>query len=275
LYGPEEAEAPTLIGSEAQPKLPSGWSDWLDQHFEHLVKQTGIGWTSEQILGAMALTAVVIPGAMLLWRGDLWLVTLGLFLGVAAPLTALAIMRRRWRNQLQAQLPDAFFLLARSLRAGESLEQGLETVATHGTRLLADEFRQGVEKIKLGMAAPAALRGMSRRLELPDFNVFVAAVTLHRSVGGNLTVLLDRVASSTRDRNLFRGYVLAATALSRITGFSIALAPPLLFLGYFFWQPEYIVDFTQSPLGMRALWTALGLELVGAAWMYYLLRIDY
>ncbi len=275
LYGREEAEAPTLLGAELQPKPPTGWSDRLDRDFARLVDQTGIRWTSEQTLGAIALLTVVLAGAMLLWRGDLWLVTAGLVVGIALPLAVLAILRRRWRNGLQAQLPDAFFLLARSLRAGESLEQAFETVATHGTRPLAGEFRHGVEKIKLGLAVPAALRGMSRRLELTDFDVFVAAVTLHRTVGGNLTVLLDRVASSTRDRNLFRGYVLAATALSRITGFSIAIAAPVLFLGYLILQPEYVANFTQSPAGMRALWMAIGLELIGAVWMYYLLRIDY
>jgi tight adherence protein B len=132
-----------------------------------------------------------------------------------------------------------------------------------------------VEKIKLGLSVPAALRGMARRVDLPDFNIFVTAVTLHRTVGGNLTHLLDRVATSTRDRNTFRGYVRAATALSRITGFAIAAAAPLLFFGYLFWQPNFIATFTQSQAGMRALWIALGLELIGAAWMYYLLRIDY
>lgn len=275
LYSNEEIGTPNLLASELVAGPPKNWSDQVDRNFEQLAKQSGIAWTTDQAIGMVALSGVVVAGALYLWLGDIWHVAMGLLLGVSLPLGVLVVLRARWRAGLQRQLPDVIFLLARSLRAGESLEQAMETVATHGTRPLADEFRHAVEKIKLGLAVPVALRGMARRLELPDFNIFVAAVTLHRTVGGNLTQLLDRVATSVRDRNLFRGYVLAATALSRITGFFIAAAAPLLFLGYLVWRPDFVLVFMQSNLGLRALWLALGLEIVGAAWMYYLLRVTY
>jgi tight adherence protein B len=247
----------------------------VDQAFEHIIRDSGLDWSVEQALGLMMLTGVVVAGFLLLWRGDLGSVALGLVAGMALPLVVYAILRRRWRLRLQNQLPDAFFLLARSLRAGETIEQGMETVGAYGTRPLAEEFRRSVERIKLGLAVPAALQGMARRLQLPDFNVFVTAVTLHRTVGGNLMLLLDRVASSTRDRNQFRGYVRAATALGRITGVFIAAAAPVLFLGYAIWQPEFVAHFTQSAGGIRALILAAVLEIVGAVWLYLLLRFDY
>lgn len=274
LFDPQEQET-LLLTTEALPAEASGWSDRIDQDFERMLKQTGKQWSVKQTIGFIALCGVLAAGAMLLWREEWWLVAAGLQLGVALPVAVLLILRARWRAGVQSQLPDALFLLSRSLRAGESLEQALETVAEHGAKPLRDEFHRAVEKIKLGLAVPAALLGMARRIDLADFNVFVTAITLHRTVGGNLPQLLDRVASSVRDRNLFRGYVLAATALSRITGFFIAGAAPVLFVGYLLWQPELITGFMQSPAGMRALWTAFGLEVIGAVWMYYLLRIDY
>ena len=39
------------------------------------------------------------------------------------------LTQARWRRRIQSLLPDTFFLVARSLRAGLSLEQALETVA--------------------------------------------------------------------------------------------------------------------------------------------------
>jgi tight adherence protein B len=271
----ENQESVSLLTSDAFSPADKHWSERMDRDFETFVKQTGLGWTSGQALGLIALVSVTLAGILLLTRGEEWLVAMGLLLGVSATIGVLMILRARWRRGVQGQLPDVFYLLARSLRAGESLEQAMETVAEHGTRPLADEFRRGADKIKLGLSIPAALRGMARRVDLPDFNIFVSAVTLHRTVGGNLSLLLDRVAASTRDRNTFRGYVLAATALSRITGFFIAAAPPVLFVAYFYFRPEFIATFLQSANGIRALWFALGLEVVGAIWMYYLLRIDY
>jgi len=116
---------------------------------------------------------------------------------------------------------------------------------------------------------------MARRVRLTDFDVFVTIVTLHRTMGGNLAHLLDRVASTTRDRNLFRGYFMAATALGRTTAFVIAAAAPLIFVGYAIWQPNFINYFTESAIGLRALGSALILEVVGAVWLFLLLRIDY
>lgn len=270
----EDSEAPRLLLLPPEPmSLP--WSRRIDTAFEQVIRETGLEWTAEQALGLMSLGGVVVAGFLLLWRGDLWMVALGLIIGMALPLAVYLFLRHRWRLRLQNQLPDAFFLLARSLRAGETLEQAMETVATHGTRPLAEEFRRGVERIKLGLNVPAALQGMARRLRLADFNVFVTAVTLHRNIGGNLMVLLDRVAASTRDRNQFRGYVRAATALGRITGVFIAAAAPVLFVGYSVWQPDFAARFTQSNAGIRALVVAGILEVVGAVWMYLLLRFDY
>ncbi len=271
----EEAEAPGLLLLPAEPTGPLPFTRRMDVAFEQIIRESGMQWTTEQALGLMSLAGVVVAGFLLLWRGDLWMVALGLVVGVALPLVGYLILRHRWRLRMQNQLPDAFFLLARSLRAGETLEQAMETVAMHGTRPLAQEFHRGVERIKLGLNVPAALAGMARRLRLADFNVFVTAVTLHRNTGGNLMVLLDRVAASTRDRNQFRGYVRAATALGRITGLFIAAAAPVLFVGYSIWQPDFAARFTQSGGGIRALIVAATLEVIGAVWMYLLLRFDY
>lgn len=271
-------EPQTEMGSLTADVFPNtnlGWAERMNQAFDAYLKQTGIEWNPGQVLGLIALVCVTSAGLVLLWNGDTAFMAMAILLTVAASTAVLMFMRARWRRALQAQLPDAFFLLARSLRAGESFEQALETVAEHGGRPLADEFRRGADKIKLGLSVPAALRGMARRLDMPDFDIFVTAVTLHRTVGGNLTQLLDRVAISTRDRNLFRGYVLAATALSRVTGLFIAAAPPVLFFGYLIFQPVFITTFLQSTAGIRALWVAMGLEVVGIVWMYYLMRIDY
>src|SRR5262249_8872282 len=158
---------------------------------------------------------------LFLWRQDLALVAAGLVAGHVMPFIAYLVLRARQRQKLQQQLPDALFLLARSLRAGLSLEQAMTTVGQHGTKPLGGEFRRSPDQVRLGLPVTTALQSMADRLRLLDFNVFVTAVTLHRTMGGNLTVLLDRVATAIRDRNLFRGYFRAATALGRVTAFVV------------------------------------------------------
>ena len=71
---------------------------------------------------------------------DLVLTMAGLLAGIMLPLMFLMFQRASYRAQVQNQLPDAFFLLSRSLRAGLNLEQAMGTVATYGTQPLAGEL---------------------------------------------------------------------------------------------------------------------------------------
>jgi len=275
LRGEEGADNSSIFTDAASHRPPTTLNERLDQNFQQLVRHTGLGWTTGQALGLMAVLGIALGSGLLLWRGELSLAVLGLVVGVLGPLFLFLALQVRWRQRLQALLPDTFFLVARSLRAGLSLEQALETVAENGNAPVAVAFRRGVEQIKLGLTVPAALQGMARQLRLADFDIFVTVVTLHRTMGGNLTVLLDRVAATTRDRNQFRGYFQAATALGRITALFVGSAAPVLFIGYALWQPDFVARFFASPGGLRALGFALILEIIGAFWLYWLLRVDY
>ncbi|MCS6850444.1 MAG: type II secretion system F family protein [Gemmataceae bacterium] len=265
----------SLLGDIALPPPPRGWAARMDAAFDRMIQRTGLGLTPEQALGIMALLAVVLGGAMFLWRPALWTVGLAGLIGLAIPMGLFLYYQSQWRRQLQEQLPDAFFLLARSLRAGLALEQSMEQVARYGNQPLADEFRRGVEQLQLGLSVPAVLQLMANRIQLTDFNVFVSAVGLHRTTGGNLAQLLDRVAASARDRSQFHGQVRAATALSRTTAGVIAGAAPVILLYYLIVQPEFTGPFFDSRAGIIAVVIALTLEIIGIVWLYFLLRLDY
>lgn len=254
---------------------PQGWRGRMDLAFGDMVRRTMLGVDGMQALGIICLCGVLLGGGLYLWREEYWMAGVGLSLGMLFPLGVFLFLQGRWRNRVQEQLPDALFLMARSTRAGLSLEQALDTVGHHGDLPLRDEFRQAAEQTKLGLSAPAALRRMADRVRIVDLNALVSVATLHRSMGGNLPALLDRLAASTRDRNQFRGYFKAATALGRITGVALACIAPVIFIGYLIWQPDYITRFASSPSGLNALGAALMLELIGIAWLWLLLQIDY
>lgn len=272
---PGEGEANTLAQMATASQPPSTWAGRMDQAFAGMIQRTGLGMTAEQALGIIALAGVGLAGLLVLWKGQLWLMGLGVSVGMLVPLVIFLFLQARWRRSLQDQVPDGFFLLSRSMRAGLSLEQSLGLVGEEGHQPLAGEFRRCSEQVKLGLPIPTALQLMADRVRLPDLNVFVSLASLHRSTGGNLALLLDRAAAGARDRNQFRGYFRAATALGRITAIFIGAAAPVLLLIYLIWQPDYLAKFTQNSGGLSALGLALVLEVVGCTWLYLLLRNDY
>jgi tight adherence protein B len=254
---------------------PKGLADRLDRGFNRMVDRTGMAWSPEQALGVICLVGVLVAGGLYLWKQQLWVSMVGLVLGVALPLAVLVYLQARWQKQIQELMPDAFFFMARSLRAGLSLEQALNISGTQGAEPLAGELRRCSERIRLGLPIATALELAGRRINLLDFNVFVSVVSLHQTTGGNLALQLDRLAASVRDRNQYQGYFRSATALGRISAIAIGGAVPVIFLGYALFQPEYALRFFESAAGIVMLATAFGLEIVGVIWLYMLLKINY
>jgi tight adherence protein B len=254
---------------------PDTWTGRMDQGFEDLVLSTGLDMGPEQALGWIALVGVVVGGAAYLFKPVWWMGALGLVLGSGVMLAALFVYRARYRRQLQEQLPDALYLMARSLRAGLSLEQCLALVADQGLKPMATEFGRVSAQVRLGLSIPAALENAARRIQLLDFNALVSTVALYQTTGGNLPLLLDRLAASARDRNQFASYFRSATALGRTTATALALAAPAILLGYLIFEPEFSTSFFQTSRGWTTIALAAALEIIGLVWLYKLLQINY
>ena len=269
------AEESGLLLRPSQRQPPQGWAARFDRGFERLMEGTGFELNGGQALGLAVLLGVSLGAVLYLWRERLPLALAGLALGVLVPLGIFWLMSGRRRRQLQNQLPDALYLIARSLRAGLSLEQSIRMVGEEGVRPLADEFKRCSASLALSPSLPASLQLMASRLRLVDFNAFVSTVTFHQSTGGNLPLLLDRLAAGARDRNQFRGQFFAATAQGRVTAIALGLAVPLLLVGYVLFEPEHVQAFFMDPRGWVALAVAGILQVIGIVWLYRIMSVDY
>jgi tight adherence protein B len=259
----------------AAVRPPGTLGERLDRAFERIVGRSALGLDGLQ--GAAALLLVGVTAGVstyLAWPSEI-LAALAVVCAMGALLLFFGGMHRRWQSQVQQQLPDTFHLLARSLRAGLTVDQSLALIGEQGPQPLAREFRRAAESLRLGATVPAALRMAARSVRLPDFDLLVSLATMHRETGGNLALLVDRLGNAVRSRNHFRGHALAVTALGRVTGLVLAMAPMVLMGFYYTIYPDYLAKLTSTQQGLNALMMALGLEVVGVLWLAWLLRIDY
>jgi tight adherence protein B len=254
---------------------PRSLGERIDRQFERMVGRSMLSLTGPQGAALVLMGGVTAGGAVYLWQPMEAAAAAASVVVMALLVGLFWLLHGRWQRSVQALLPDTFHLLARSLRAGLTVDQSLSLIGAQGQQPLAGEFNRCSEHLRLGMTVPAALEMTGSRIGLPDFDLLVSLVALHRDTGGNLPLLVDRLANTVRSRNHFRGHAVAVTALSRLTGAVLALAPPFLMGLYWLIYPDYIVRLTQTSQGLAALATALVLEVVGVLWMTWLLRIDY
>ena len=271
LYGiPDPKESGILVR-----QYEGRGNETLDQKFETMISQSGSGFTPNVALAFMLFLGVGAAAITYLWREDLWSPAIALALGLLIPMVGFMLAHMSHRKKMREQLPDILYLVARSVRAGLSLPQAIEFAGERGQEPLADEFRRAANQIELGLSVQAALRVAARRVRMMDFDALVSTVTVYATTGGNLPLLMERLAATARDHNQYRGHFLAATAQGRVTALLIGLAGPALLTYYLVTRPEHTQAFFNDPKGWSLLAIAGVLQIIGIIWLYRLLKVDY
>jgi len=243
----------------------------IDQALTQVVDQSGLGWGIWSVVLLMVACGGAAAAVALLWTDDLVITCLAMGLGMIA-LVPMFIVRRAKRIALfQQQLPDVLDLLARAVRAGESLEQAVAMVGDNSAEPMAGEFRRCSKQLEMGLAIPAVMRSLAGRVPLTEVKIFGATLTVHRQTGGNLAVMLERLSIVVRDRLNYRRQLRAVTAAGRMSATLVAAAGPMLFFYLMVFEPEYFGRLTATSLGQMLLATAVVLETVGLIWIWRML----
>lgn len=254
---------------------PNGAGVQIDRWFDRAVTRSGLNASPAGVVAFSSLLGLLFAAGLYFWKDQLGLSLLGLALGVLIPVVVVSVLQGRYKQKLQSQLPDCFYLLAGALRSGLALEQAIDMFAERGNKPLADEFRHTSGLLKLGSTVPNALKATAERIGLLDFDLLVSTVGLYVQTGGNLALLLDRLAASVRDRNTFRGHFRATTAQSRAVAVAMACAVPIFLLAYALFEPEHVGVFFTSANGWTVAVICVILEIVGVVWVWRLFKVDY
>ncbi len=195
-------------------------------------------------------------------------------LGALLPPLLLAQRQEARRRRFDGQIADALTLIVSCLRAGHSLNQGLQTVASQMPPPLADEFSAALGEIALGVSTDAALERMAERVGSEDLNLVVTAVSIQLQAGGNLAALLESLAATIRERTRIAGEVQALTAEGRISAFVLFLLPPILALLLHLRSPTYFLPLLHTALGREMLVGAIVAQIIGGLILRCMVALD-
>jgi len=192
------------------------------------------------LLPVLGLMAACLPVLWLLWR------------------------RKRRLKAFAVQLPDALEMLARSLRAGQSLASGFNLVAMEMSPPIGKEFGRVFEEQNLGVSLEESLEALTERIPNLDLKFFATAVILQRQTGGDLAEILDKIGSLIRERFQIWGQVQALTGEGRLSGIVLLALPVALFAVVYYMNPEYVMVLFTDPMGKKMLAGAVVLQVIGA-----------
>lgn len=225
----------------------------------------------------MLITAVIVLVLTLIG----WLIG-GLLLGTVvaglASMSCLLYLNRRAERQRQLfadQLTDTLGMLGGSLRAGRGLPQAVELVASEAPSPTAEQFRRIGFEVQVGRDMTEAMLSVAERMKSRDFEWVAKAVAINRELGGDLTELLDTIASTIRERRRISRMVKAITAEGRASGW-VLLALPFFVFAFSAWRtPDSAGLMFTTDIGRVMTVISLVMMTIGYFWIRKLVAFKY
>ncbi len=193
---------------------------------------------------------------------------------MAGPWWLIRRMAERRRRRIEDQLADAMVTLANAVRAGLSLAQAMDILASQCPKPLSEEFRQIVGEYNLGKPLEQTLREAKGRLKSENFALFAAAILASHESGGRLNETVERIAASVLEMQRLERKVQSETAQARKSAIYMALAPALILLVYYFIDPQNTVLLFTTVPGQVMLAVAVVLNVIAYLWAQVILRPD-
>ena len=227
----------------------------------------------EAIIAAIGLAVILGLIVGLATQSFIWAIIAGAVLLIVSFLYVSHVASKS-RKKFDKQLPDTLNLLATSLRAGYSIMQAIEAVASEAPEPTRREFGRAMAEIRLGRPMIDSLNDIAIRMESQDFEWTVLAISIQREVGGNLAEVLQGTSEMMLQRNRLRGEMRALTAEGRLSSYVMIALPFFLFGGIYVLNPDYITPMLGSPAGWGAFAFAGTMMAAGFVWMQKIVKVD-
>ena len=244
----------------------------MKQKFVAMIEQSGMDTTPTKVLTIAGISCLACGLIVFLVRRNPVDAGLAAALGGVVPIWQVKRRRDGRIEKLRSQLSDAFDLMARVVRAGQTLGQALMAVADEFPQPISSEFAFCYEQQNLGLSPEATFRDLTRRTGVIELKIFVLAVLVQQQTGGNLAELLGKLADVVRERYLIRGTIRTLTAEGRMQGWILAGLPPLMLVLLLVMNPGYASVHFQHP---NILLGTFGFELLGVLWIRKIVNFDF
>jgi tight adherence protein B len=229
-----------------------------------LILQSGItiGFTRLGIIVGVA--SVLMFGAVMLFRHDLFEAgAAGLFSATLLPYLTLRMLRSRRQNKFAAQFPDALDIIVRSLRAGHPVPVAVNMVGREMGDPIGSEFGIVTDEITYGADLETAMRNLYARIGSDDLPLFVTAVAIQGSTGGNLGEILQNLSGVIRERFKMRRKIRALAAEGRASAMILSALPIGMFFIILWLVPDFYgsvwhIPLTKELVGGAAVWMVVG-----------------
>ena len=259
-----------LIELRRERGLTSGGNYRLDLvSLNRLILQSGLTIGFARLFIIIAITTVVAFLLTWIFRGSLLQALFAaLFSATALPYLVLRMLRARRQKKFGAQFPDALDIIVRSLRAGHPVPIAIAMVGREMPDPIGSEFGMVSDEVTYGADLETAMRNLYGRIGSDDLPLFVTAVAIQGSTGGNLGEILDNLSGVIRQRFKMRRKIRALASEGRASAMIFSALPIGMFVIIQIIAPDFYASVWHEHLTKILLFSAAGWMSIGNLIMF-------
>ncbi len=198
----------------------------------------------------------------------------GLAIGLLLPKMYVTRAIGKRQRKFIEQFPEAIDLIVRGLRSGLPISESIKTIAAEMPPPVSEEFGQVKDRLQLGDTLNDILIDTARKLDLPEFNFFVIALSIQQETGGNLAETLENLSDVLRRRKGVQLKIKAMSAEAKMSAYIIGSLPFIMFGLLMQMNPGYMMMLIEDPRGNMLMAVALGMIGIDAFVMRKMVRFD-
>jgi tight adherence protein B len=230
-------------------------------NLNQLLLQSGLSIGFGRLMLLIVIGMIFAFGGTMMFDGKLsHAIVAVLFCAFVLPILVMKYMRGRRQKKFSTQFPDAIDIIVRSLRAGHPTPITVTMVAREMADPIGSEFGIVVDEITYGADLETAMRNLYFRVGTDDLPLFVTAIAIQGSTGGNLGEILENLSAVIRQRFKMRRKIRALAAEGRASAMILSSLPIAMFAIVNFITPSFYASVWDYDLTKIAL-------AVGSAWM--------
>jgi tight adherence protein B len=243
----------------------------LRQRCQLLLDQSAVPITLPRLVLLAVVLGLVLGGLGGALRRSPIVGTLLALVGLVLPFLYVRWKRHARIEKLLAQLPDAFDLMARVIRVGQTPARAMHAVAEEFDRPISGEFAYCYEQQNLGLPATIVLRDLAQRNGVLELHIFVIALLIQQQTGGGLAEMMENLANVVRERLALRNKVKTLTAEGRMQALVLMVLPPFVFGALFVVNRQYASALFEYP---QLIMLGLGSMALGALWIRKIVNFE-
>ncbi len=242
---------------------------WLDK----LIMNAGKSISTSRLLFLMSLASLfLLAGFLAFGLSILVAFPLAAFVGMAMPILVLKYMKSRRIKKFAVQFTEAIELIVRSLKAGHPVPTAIRMVAREMPDPISSEFGMIADEVSYGSDLVSAIQAMQDRVDYEDLPLFVTAISIQSTTGGNLSGILEGLASVLRGRVKLRRKVKAAAAEGRASAMILNAVPICVMAFISVFTPEYYGNIIHEQFIIVGLASAFGWMMIGNVAMHKMMN---